>query len=87
MRCWLLGQVEVYQWLKAEALAGRWRWVCSKDVAQVMGCRVCDARGDLVRLALGGYLDTAQAARLGEWVGRFRLKEKYFKNSTSELKT
>lgn len=74
-----MGQIEVYEYLKRQGLSGNHLWVNSRMIADALGCRVDVARGDLVRLALAGYMDTKPANSFGDWIGWFRLKAKYIK--------
>lgn len=72
-----MGQIEVFNYLKAEAKAGRWDWVTGRDVALKLGCKTYEVTGDLVRLANFGYLETKRAETLNGWPGKFRIKKKY----------
>jgi hypothetical protein len=73
-----LGQIEIFEHLKNEALCGRWKWVTAAQVGKQLHIRPSVVSGDLMRLARFGYLETAYAKRLQEWPGRFRIKRKYW---------
>jgi len=72
-----MGQVEVFNWLKHEALAGRWEWFSVREIEK--GCGVRVVSGHLLLLAAYGYVDGRFARKSGEFPGRVRIKKKYLK--------
>ena len=74
-----MGQIEIYEYLKAQALGGRHEWVTAKELSKVLGLREYIIHCDLVRLNWFGYLEWRRATKWANRGGHFKLLRKYVK--------
>jgi len=72
-----MGQWEVFDFLKKEALAGRRRWWSAREIEKASGLKVVS--GHLILLAAGGFVVGRFARSSEEFPGRVRIKKKYLK--------
>lgn len=77
-----MGQIEVYEFLKAQRLSGEHKFWTTKEVE--VACRLLgftsgmieSVRGDLIRLEMSGYLEPNKRPG-NEWKRAWRIKDKY----------
>jgi hypothetical protein len=78
-----MGQNDVLVWMVKEARCGRWCFFTRREVERGLQGEgftngvIRSVGGDLNKLVLFGYLDTAFARNEKEWPGRYRVKEFY----------
>ena len=78
-----MGQIEVYEWLKKQALTGNTGFFCVNEVMSglkddgMSASRVHNVRGSLLKLECHGYLESKMSNKLSNWRRLFRLKIKY----------